>query len=109
MAAKGAHVLKSISGGWGVQKSGAERATKVFDSQERAIEHGRALAKREGTSLYIHREDGTIKSVASGALSHSPAPVRARSSKGSVGHATGEKPSPTRSASLSIKGHHKKK
>jgi hypothetical protein len=105
MSAKSAHVLKSISGGWGVQKSGAERATKVFDSQERAIEHGRALAKREGTSLYIHRADGTVKSVASGALSHSLAPARTRASKGNVSHA----PSREQSSSRTIKSDHKKK
>lgn len=87
MSVKGTHVLKSISGGWGVQRTGAERAVKVFDSQQRAIELGRALAKRDGAPLYIHRADGTIlsatgSSVASGTLSIGSAATRERSVKG---------------------------
>jgi len=91
MSAKSTHVLKSISGGWGVQKSDAARASRVFDNQSSAIEHGRALAKREGTSLYIHREDGTIRST-SGNLSHGSTPSQAgalvsRSMSGHASHA----------------------
>ncbi|NMW21429.1 MAG: DUF2188 domain-containing protein [Chlorobiaceae bacterium] len=47
-------------GGWAVKKSGASRASKVFDTQEDAITYGRSQAKKESGELYVHRKDGTI-------------------------------------------------
>jgi hypothetical protein len=58
---KGKHVVPSPSGGWSVRTSGASRASKTFDTQAAAIKHGKALAKKEHTELYIHRSDGTIR------------------------------------------------
>jgi hypothetical protein len=80
MSAKSTHVLKSISGGWGVQKSDAARASKIFDNKNLAVEHGRALAKREGTPFYIHREDGSI-TYSSGIVPHYTAQAGGHNSK----------------------------
>lgn len=55
------HVVPSATGGWSVRASGAARATKTFETQAAAIQHGKALAKKDGVELYIHRSDGTIR------------------------------------------------
>jgi hypothetical protein len=47
--------------GWAVKKSGASRASKVFDTQADAINYGRSQAKKESGQLYVHRKDGTIR------------------------------------------------
>lgn len=59
--AVGKHVVPRPNGEWAVRNSGAARATKVFDTQAEAIKFGRDAARREGAELYIHREDGTIR------------------------------------------------
>lgn len=55
------HVVPNPSGGWSVKSSGAARASKSFDTQQKAISYGRDSAKKSGTELYIHGRDGTIK------------------------------------------------
>ena len=57
----GRHVIPSTKGGWAVRKSGAERATRVFDTQKEAETFARSLARKEHAELYIHRKDGTIR------------------------------------------------
>jgi len=49
-------------GRWAVQMSGVRRAKAVKDTQEEAIDVGRALAQRYRTELVVHRLDGTIRS-----------------------------------------------
>jgi hypothetical protein len=61
MAKKGQHVVPSTSGGWAVRKTGAERASKVFPTQQDAIKHARQVAKKEKSELYVHKKDGTIR------------------------------------------------
>lgn len=61
MSKTGRHVVSSPKGGWAVRKSGAERATRVFGTQEAAEKFARNLAKKEHAELYIHRKDGTIR------------------------------------------------
>lgn len=58
---KGRHVVPSPSGGWSVRASGAARATKTFTTQADAIQHGKALARKDKGELFIHRADGTIR------------------------------------------------
>ncbi|NID15148.1 DUF2188 domain-containing protein [Luteibacter yeojuensis] len=55
------HVTPSSSGGWLVRKSGSSRASRTFDTQAEAVSYGRALAKKDGTALYVHGRDGSIK------------------------------------------------
>lgn len=70
---KGQHVVPSVRGGWSVRSSGAAKASKTFTTQEAAIQHGRALAQKGGSELYIHRTDGTIRERNSyGADPHPP-------------------------------------
>ncbi|MEX0806227.1 MAG: DUF2188 domain-containing protein [Candidatus Binatia bacterium] len=61
MSKKDAHVVRSSKGSWVVRKSGSSRAAKVFDSHEAAVTYGRTLAKNEGSDLYVHHPDGTIR------------------------------------------------
>lgn len=61
MSKKDQHVVPSTSGGWAVRRSGAERASKVFDTQKEAIQHARSVAKSEKGELYVHGKDGTIR------------------------------------------------
>lgn len=61
MNKKDQHVVPSTSGGWAVRRSGSDRASKVFDTQEKAIQHARSVAKKEQAELYVHGRDGTIR------------------------------------------------
>lgn len=61
MAKKDQHVVPSISGGWAVRRTGSERASKVFTTQEAAVKHARQLAKKDKSELYVHKKDGTIR------------------------------------------------
>ncbi|MFA7240960.1 MAG: DUF2188 domain-containing protein [Sulfuricellaceae bacterium] len=60
MSKKSQHVVPSSNGGWSVRKTGASRASRVFDTQIDAIGYARLRAKEEKSELYIHRRDGTI-------------------------------------------------
>lgn len=60
MAKKANHVVPS-SAGWSVKKSGAERASRTFDSKDKAVEYGRELSKNEKTELFIHKSNGMIQ------------------------------------------------
>lgn len=60
MNAKGQHVFPH-GNGWAVRRSGASRASGVFESQRDAIRHGRELAKSQATELYVHERNGRIK------------------------------------------------
>ncbi|PTQ84864.1 DUF2188 domain-containing protein [Nitrosomonas ureae] len=58
---KSQHVVPNPNGGWSVRKTGASRASKVFEKQTEAIDYARTKARDEKTELYIHRRDGTIR------------------------------------------------
>jgi len=60
MAKKSNHVVPS-SAGWAVRKSGAERASRTFDTKLEAVEYGRELSKNEKTELFIHKSNGMIQ------------------------------------------------
>lgn len=62
MAKNSQHVLPNPNGGWSVLKSGASRATRTFDTQKKAINYARQLSRTQGTELYVHKRDGTIRS-----------------------------------------------
>lgn len=46
---------------WSVNREGASRASRNFDTQKEAIDYGRSLAQREQTEFSVHRRDGTIR------------------------------------------------
>ena len=54
------HVVPA-RGGWAVKRAGSPRATKVFDTQEQAIERGREIARNQRSELLIHGRDGRIR------------------------------------------------
>lgn len=54
------HVIKSLAGGWAVRKGGASRATKIHETQEAAIRHGREIARSQKVDFYIHGRDGRV-------------------------------------------------
>jgi Uncharacterized protein conserved in bacteria (DUF2188)/Ribosomal protein S10p/S20e len=54
------HVIPNADGGWAVKSSGASRASRVFETQDEAIDYGVQAAKLSGSELYIHDFDGTI-------------------------------------------------
>jgi Uncharacterized protein conserved in bacteria (DUF2188) len=60
MSKKSNHVVPSSSG-WAVKKSGAERASKVFETKDEAVDYGRELSKTEKTELFIHKSNGMIQ------------------------------------------------
>ncbi|BBD71002.1 DUF2188 domain-containing protein (plasmid) [Nostoc sp. UHCC 0926] len=49
------------SEGWAVKSEGASKATKVFDTQQKAIEKGREIAINQQSELLIHNQKGQIR------------------------------------------------
>ena len=47
--------------GWAVKKDGADRASRVMDTQKEAIRIAREQAMRSGTELLIHGQNGKIR------------------------------------------------
>lgn len=60
MAKKSNHVVPSSSG-WTVKKSGADKASRNFDTKVEAVAYGRNLSIKEKTELYIHKSNGMIQ------------------------------------------------
>ena len=50
MAKKSHHVVPDPKGGWNVKEGGAKRASKHFDKKDDAVDWGRDVSKRAGTS-----------------------------------------------------------
>lgn len=57
----GQHIVKNPSGGWAVKKGGSSKATKIYNTKDEAVEHGKQIAKNQKTELYIHGKDGKIQ------------------------------------------------
>jgi hypothetical protein len=60
MAGKGQHVVPR-DGHWVVRRTGSDRATRTFETQNDAIHAAREIAKNQGTELYIHDRTGLIR------------------------------------------------
>ena len=60
---KSQHVVTNPKGGWAVRQSGASRASKTFSKQGDAENFARNAARKEGSEVFIHRRDGTIRDV----------------------------------------------
>ena len=54
------HVVPTKDG-WAVKRAGSPKATKVFDTQQEAIERGRQIARNQRSELLIHGRDGRIR------------------------------------------------
>ncbi len=60
MAKKSNHVVP-LSTGWIVRKSGSVRASRTFDTKEKALEYAHKLSRKEKTALYIHKSNGMVQ------------------------------------------------
>lgn len=56
------HVVPNPNGGWSVKRGGAFRATRTFATQKAAISYARKISRNQGSELYVHKKDGTIRS-----------------------------------------------
>ncbi|MBM3327202.1 MAG: DUF2188 domain-containing protein [Calditrichaeota bacterium] len=68
------HVVPNLSGGWSVKRSGANRASRNFDTKDRAVSYARDVSRRQGSEVIIHGRDGRIQSHDS--HGHNPNPPR---------------------------------
>lgn len=59
------HIVPNSGGGWSVKKGGSTKATKSFEVKKEAESFGRAIAKKQGAELIIHKKDGTIQNSSS--------------------------------------------
>lgn len=59
MAKRTNHVVPS-STGWVVKKSGAKKASRIFDEKAQAVAYAKKLSRLEATELYIHGKNGMI-------------------------------------------------
>ena len=60
MSKKGQHVVPT-SRGWSVRKAGGVKASSSHATQQEAIAAATAIARNQGTELYIHGIDGRIR------------------------------------------------
>lgn len=59
MTLKTNHIIPK-STGWAFVKSGAERASKIFETKNEALAYARERSKVEKTVLYIHQSNGMV-------------------------------------------------
>ncbi len=60
MTKRNQHVVPH-AGGWAVKGAGAERATSVHPTQEKAITAARDIARNQSTELFVHGRNGQIR------------------------------------------------
>jgi len=58
---KNQHIVPN-NGEWQVKGAGNSRATKSFDTQKEAEDHGRKIAKNQRSELITHNRKGQIRS-----------------------------------------------
>lgn len=59
MAGKRVHIIKRDNG-WAVKKQGAQKASKIYETKEKAKKGANPLRKN-GHDLVIHKRDGSIE------------------------------------------------
>ena len=57
---KSQHVIK-IEDGWALKRAGSARVSRIFNTQKEAADHGKNIAKKQKTAIFIHGIDGRIK------------------------------------------------
>jgi hypothetical protein len=73
MAGKGQHVVPR-DGHWAVRRTGSDKVTRTFDTQNEAVRAGREIARNQRTELYIHDRTGLIRERES--YGHDPLPQK---------------------------------
>lgn len=61
MAKRNVHVIVGVRGGWAVHVAGADRASKVFKTEQEATQYGQQMARRENGEFYVHGRDGSVR------------------------------------------------
>lgn len=54
------HVLPRKEG-WIVKRADSDRPDKVFITEHEATEYAKSIAQNQGTAVFIHSSDGTIR------------------------------------------------
>ncbi|MBA9077085.1 DUF2188 domain-containing protein [Rufibacter quisquiliarum] len=57
---KNQHVVKH-SNGWAVRGAGNEKATKVTQTQNEAIQYAKQIASNQNSEMLVHGRDGRIR------------------------------------------------
>lgn len=73
MTKKDIHVVPHPDG-WAVEKEGSQRASRVVDTKQEAMEIARDQARREQVEVVPHNKDGAISNPNS--YGHDPNPPR---------------------------------
>lgn len=68
------HVTPHHGGGWQIKGAGNEKATKVTQTKQEAVNIAREIARNQGSELVIHGSDGKIQSKDS--HGHDPFPPK---------------------------------
>lgn len=58
---KNQHVIPHSEKGWAVKKSGSDKVTKTFSTQQQAEKFAKEVAKRNKSELFIHSKTGKIR------------------------------------------------
>ena len=61
MTSRNQHVTKRADGAWQVKSEGAKRAYRIAPTQAEAVDIARNVSRNQGSELFIHRADGTIR------------------------------------------------
>lgn len=70
----GIHVTPRPDGRWNVSKQGAERASRVLDTQSEAAQLGRERARKDHIEFFLHGRNGQIRERDS--YGHDPFPPK---------------------------------
>lgn len=54
-------VVRPHEDGWAVESEGAQKPSNVFDTKKEAIQRAKEIAENKGTSVTVHKKDGTIQ------------------------------------------------
>ncbi|WP_137150205.1 DUF2188 domain-containing protein [Devosia sp. FKR38] len=60
MSGKDQHIVPHTDG-WAVKGAGNARATSVHNTQQEAIDRGRAIAQNQKSELLVHGRNGQIR------------------------------------------------
>jgi hypothetical protein len=76
------HVVPTLDERWSVRKSGASRASRIFDKKADAVAYAKSQALREHSALYIHGNDGMVTEKPDLKINLRPVPYHIKESSG---------------------------
>lgn len=71
----GWHAAPTANGKWAVRKSGAARASKFFFEKDDARAYALMRAAEDGTTITVHRKDGSVEEQSKPEVPADPRPV----------------------------------